>query len=77
MENKQFNRTVKLIWSGVFLALFALGSTGCTVHTAGMTLPNPHYPKNVPQFHARGLEYPFPNEASSLQDAEQRTQYGR
>ena len=80
MENIRINRTLKHIWSGVFLALFglaALGSTGCTVYTAGMTLPNPHYHKNVPQYFPRGTEFPFPNEAANLQEAERAIQHGR
>ena len=55
------------------LALFvlaSLGSTGCTVYNSGMTLPNSYYLNNRPQYHPRGAEFPFPNEASVLQDVD-------
>ena len=71
--------TLNRVWAGIFLALFALatlGSTGCTVYTNGMTLPNPHYHKNRPQYFPRGTEFPFPNEAANLQEAEQSVQRG-
>ena|GEM_PF-3008035 len=63
-------RILSVALLGLF-ALVALLSTGCTVYTAGMTLPNPHYHKNVPQYFPRGAEFPFPNEAANLQQAEQ------
>jgi len=72
MENKKSNRTLGRLLPSAFLALvalIALGSSGCTVYTAGMTLPNPHYHKNVPQYFPRGTEFPFPNEAASLQES--------
>lgn len=64
-------------WTGTLLVLVAfaaLGSTGCTVYTNGMTLPNPYYMKNSPQYFPRGTEFPFPNEAANLQDAGQDVQ---
>jgi len=64
---------IKSIWAGTLAALFvfvALGSTGCTVYTNGMTLPNPWYQKNVPQFFPKGPEFPFPNEAANLQETD-------
>lgn len=64
----------KLGWirTGTLLVLFvlaSLNSTGCTVHTTGMTLPNPHYRYDIPEYHPRGAEFPFPNEAANLQEA--------
>ena len=73
----KITRTLSHIWTGTLLALFAfaaLGSTGCTVYTAGMTLPNPYYHKNSPQYFQRGPEYPFTNEAANLQETEQNLQ---
>jgi len=35
-----------------------------------MTLPNAHYLYNRPQYHAKGTEFPFPNEAANLQAVE-------
>jgi len=64
-------------WAGTLLVLIAfaaLGSTGCTVYTNGMTLPNPYYHKNRPQYFPRGTEFPFPNEAATLQDADRSSQ---
>ena len=61
------------IGTGTLLVLFALatfGMTGCTVTNSGMTLPNPYYLKNRPQYFPRGAEFPFPNEAAVLQDAD-------
>ena len=67
------NKSVR-VCAAALLILFGLASfvsTGCTVHTAsGMTLPNPHYQKNVPQYYPRGAEFPFPNEAANLQGHE-------
>ena len=54
----------------VLLAFVAISSTGCTVHNNGMTLPNPYYHWNRPQYHSRGTEFPFPNEAANLQEVE-------
>ena len=61
------------IGAGALIALFVLatlGSTGCTVYTSGMTLPNPYYLNNRPQYFPRGTEFPFPNEAAVLQNAD-------
>ena len=69
----KFESTLCRIWAGTFIALFALatlGSTGCAVYNSGLTLPNPYYLKNRPQYHSRGTEFPFPNEAAVLQDAD-------
>ena len=73
----KFNSKLSRIWAGTLLVLFAfaaLGSTGCTVYTSGMTLPNPYYLKNRPQYFPRGTEFPFPNEAAVLQEADQEVQ---
>jgi len=59
--------------TSALLALFAfvaVSSTGCTVYHAGMTLPNPHYLNNRPQYFQKGTEFPFPNEAANLQAVE-------
>jgi len=69
----KFKSKLSRIGAGTLVALFvlaALGSTGCTVVTGGMTLPNPYYLKNRPQYFPRGTEFPFPNEAAVLQDAD-------
>ena len=68
----KFNK-LRRIWTGALLVLFGiavLGSTGCTVYSNGMTLPNPYYHQNRPQYFPRGTEFPFPNEAANLQEAE-------
>jgi len=65
--------------TSALLALFvlvSLGLSGCAVYTQGMTLPNPWYHNNIPQYHPRGTEFPFPNEAANLQEAEQSIQRG-
>jgi hypothetical protein len=69
----KFNNTLNCVWAGtllVLLAFVAVSSTGCTVYTNGMTLPNPYYHKNNPQYFPRGTEFPFPNEAANLQEVE-------
>ena len=69
----KINSRLSRILTGTLLVLLAfvtVSSTGCTVYTSGMTLPNPHYLKNNPQYHPRGTEFPFPNEAANLQEAE-------
>ncbi|MDR3110641.1 MAG: hypothetical protein LBU65_13315 [Planctomycetaceae bacterium] len=51
--------------------LFAivLLTAGCTVHTSGMTLPNPDYLNNRVQYLSPGTEFPFPNEANQIIDS--------
>ena len=69
----EFKNKLSRIWAGTLLVLFALamlGSTGCSVYNSGLTLPNPYYLKNRPQYHPRGTEFPFPNEAAVLQDTD-------
>ena len=69
----KFDKKLSRIWAGALLVLTALvtvGSTGCTVYTSGMTLPNPYYHKNSPQYFPKGTEFPFPNEAANLQEVE-------
>ena len=69
----KFKNKLSCIWAGALLVLLGfvvLGSTGCTVYSNGMTLPNPYYHHNRPQFFPRGTEFPFPNEAASLQEAD-------
>ena len=69
----KFNSKLGHIWVGTLLVLLAfvtIGSTGCTVYTDGMTLPNPYYTRNSPQYFPRGTEFPFPNEAANLQEVE-------
>jgi len=73
----KFKSNLSRIGAGALIALFVLatlGSTGCTVYNSGMTLPNPYYLKNRPQYHPRGTEFPFPNEAAALQDADRQQQ---
>jgi len=75
----KFNRQWSRLVAGtllVLLSLAALGSTGCTVYTNGMTLPNPYYQKNHPQYFPRGTAFPFPNEAANLQEVRQDVQRG-
>lgn len=70
----KFTNKLSRIWTGQLLALFAfavLCLTGCTVSTGGMTLPNPFYHMNPPQYFPKGSEFPFPNEAANLQDMNQ------
>jgi len=70
----KFTNKLSRFWAGSLLALFvfaALSSTGCTVTTGGMTLPNPYYHKNPPQYFPKGSEFPFPNEAANLQAPDQ------
>lgn len=73
----KFSSKISRIGTGALLilvAIAALGSTGCSVYTNGMTLPNPYYTKNSPQYFPRGTEFPFPNEASNLQETSQEIQ---
>ena len=75
----KFNSKLSHIGVGTLLTLFALASlglTGCTVYSNGMTLPNPHYIKNQPQYFPRGPEFPFSNEAANLREADQDVQRG-
>ncbi|MDR0336485.1 MAG: hypothetical protein LBI18_05280 [Planctomycetaceae bacterium] len=52
------------------LIVISLGTTGCAVYSNGMTLPNPHYLNNRVQFFPRGTEFPFPNEAATMQESQ-------
>ena len=76
----KFKSKLNCIGTGTLLVLFvlaSLGSTGCSVYNSGLTLPNPYYLKNRPQYHPRGTEFPFPNEAAVLQDTDQeQSQHG-
>jgi len=75
----KFTSNLNHVWTVALfalLALAALSSTGCTVYSNGMTLPNPYYHKNVPQYFPRGSEFPFPNEAANLQGTDQDVQRG-
>ena len=75
----KFTSNLSRVWAVALFALFALAalsSTGCTVYSNGMTLPNPYYYKNVPQYFPRGSEFPFPNEAANLQETDQEVQRG-
>ena len=69
----KINSRLSRIWAGallVFLAFVTISSTGCTINSNGMTLPSPWYHWNRPQYHSRGTEFPFPNEAANLQEVE-------
>ena len=73
----RFSSTLNRGWTGTLLALVAcvaLSSTGCTVYSGGMTLPNPYYHKNPPQYFPKGPEFPFPNEAANLQETDRNFQ---
>jgi hypothetical protein len=54
----------------VLLIVVSLGTTGCAVYSNGMTLPNPYYMNNRVQYFPRGTEFPFPNEAATLQETQ-------
>lgn len=49
-----------LVLAGTFV------STGCAVHSAGMTLPNPYYLEDRVEYFPPGHKFPFANEASQL-----------
>jgi len=73
----KFKNNLCRMGAGALIALFVLatlGSTGCTVHNSGLTLPNPYYLKDRPEYHPRGAEFPFPNEAAALQDVDRQQQ---
>ena len=75
----KFIGNLSRVWVLAFFASFALAalsSTGCTVYSNGMTLPNPYYHKNVPQYFPRGSEFPFSNEAANLQESDREVQRG-
>lgn len=57
----------------VLLIVVSLGTTGCAVYSNGMTLPNPYYMKNRVQFFPHGTEFPFPNEAATMQESQHDT----
>ncbi|MDR2754456.1 MAG: hypothetical protein LBC20_02000 [Planctomycetaceae bacterium] len=57
----------------VLLIVLSLGTTGCAVYSNGMTLPNPYYMNNRVQYFPRGTEFPFPNEAATLQESQHET----
>jgi len=70
ISNKWGSNKFGRLGIGALLGLFALtalSSTGCTTYTHGMTLPSPYYQKDTPEYHPRGAEFPFPNEAATLQ----------
>lgn len=47
----------------------SFGLTGCSVYSNGMNLPNPYYMHDRVEYHPRGPEFPFPNEAANLQQS--------
>lgn len=55
----------------VLAAAVSLGLSGCTVHSNGMTLPNPYYMNNRVQYFPKGTEFPFSNEAANMQETQQ------
>jgi hypothetical protein len=57
----------------VLLIVISLGTTGCAVYSNGMTLPNPYYMNNRVQYFPRGTEFPFPNEAATIQESQHDT----
>ncbi len=67
------NKMIGRFFAGSTLALLiaaSLGSTGCAIHSNGMTLPNPHYMNNRVQYFPRGPECPFTHEAANMQAAQ-------
>jgi hypothetical protein len=54
----------------VLLIVAAFGMTGCAVYSNGMTLPNPYYMGNRVQYFPRNTEFPFPNEAATMQESQ-------
>ncbi len=68
--NKKHSRIV----AGSLLTLLAcsvVSSVGCTVNSNGMNLPSPYYMLDRPEYHPRGPEFPFANEAANLQKSAQ------
>lgn len=62
---KNFRKALLAVLVAFFLGS-ALFSTGCAVHTSGMTLPNPYYLRNRVQYFPAGPEAPFPKENAQL-----------
>jgi hypothetical protein len=58
-------RIARLVVVGVGL-FGALGSIGCQVDMAGMTLPSARYLKDDVQYFAPGPDFPLANEAAAL-----------
>lgn len=50
----------------VFCLGGALGSIGCQVEVAGMTLPSPWYLHDDVQYYAPGPDFPLANEEAAL-----------
>lgn len=48
------------------LAIACLGSTGCQVDVAGMTLPSPYYMSDDVQYFPAGPEFKLSNEAAAM-----------
>jgi hypothetical protein len=48
--------------------LGGLGSIGCQVDVAGMTLPSPRYLKDDVQYFAPGPGFPLANEEAALEE---------
>ena len=48
------------------LALGCLGTTGCQVDVAGMTLPSPYYLSDDLQYFPAGPEFKLSNEAAAM-----------
>ena len=44
----------------------ALGSIGCQIDTAGMTLPSPRYLHDDVQYFAPGPDFPLANEEAAM-----------
>ncbi len=67
-------RFARVIFLGVSM-VGAIGSVGCQVDIAGMTLPSPRYLQDDAQFFAPGHDFKFANEEAAL--AEGQAQAGR
>jgi hypothetical protein len=50
----------------VLLAIGCIGTTGCQVDVAGMTLPSPWYLKDDLQYFPAGPEFKLSNEAAAM-----------
>ncbi len=48
------------------LAIACIGTTGCQVDVAGMTLPSPYYMSDDVQYFPAGPEFKLSNEAAAM-----------
>jgi hypothetical protein len=62
-------RFARLILTAIGL-VGTLGSIGCQVDTAGMTLPSPRYLHDDVQYFAPGHDFPLANEEAAMAESE-------